>query len=230
VILVAHSQGNLIGNKVYSLFTDKQKEKFRMLSVGTPADSVAGGGKFINVDWDYIINAIPNALDGTYDGIGHGFRGVYLNIAEERTVLESGSPDATRAIVQSVHNIYNNFKISTQCTEYDTIYLYIDGLSDKLQIVGKLAGIYANEVILEQDIETRSIDDACKNYFEIGYNHPYFWYFKKNTYQFIDTFSTQKEVLSHQSDILKYMTRNYECVDISFEEQLFQIIYEALAK
>ncbi len=40
VLLVAHSQGNLFGNKMYTLLNDEQKVKFRMVSVGTPADHV----------------------------------------------------------------------------------------------------------------------------------------------------------------------------------------------
>jgi hypothetical protein len=41
VLLVAHSQGNLFGNKMYMLMSDAQKQKFRMVSIATPADSIA---------------------------------------------------------------------------------------------------------------------------------------------------------------------------------------------
>jgi len=40
VLLVAHSQGNLFGNKMYALLTDEEKQKFQMVSVATPANSV----------------------------------------------------------------------------------------------------------------------------------------------------------------------------------------------
>jgi len=40
VLLVAHSQGNLFGNKMYTLMNEAEKKKFRMISVGTPADHV----------------------------------------------------------------------------------------------------------------------------------------------------------------------------------------------
>jgi hypothetical protein len=40
VLLVSHSQGNLIGNKVYTLLSETEKKKFRMISVATPASYV----------------------------------------------------------------------------------------------------------------------------------------------------------------------------------------------
>ena len=41
VLLVAHSQGNLFGNKMYDLLTNAEKKKFEMVSVATPANKVA---------------------------------------------------------------------------------------------------------------------------------------------------------------------------------------------
>jgi len=38
VVLVAHSQGNIVGNKIYTKLTNFQKNKFRMVSVATPAN------------------------------------------------------------------------------------------------------------------------------------------------------------------------------------------------
>ncbi|HQS77311.1 MAG TPA: hypothetical protein PLC57_03140, partial [Sulfurovum sp.] len=71
VLLVAHSQGNLFGNKMYTLMSDAQKNKFRMVSVATPADSVAGGGPYVTASGDYVINSIPNVLPSNVDGFGH---------------------------------------------------------------------------------------------------------------------------------------------------------------
>lgn len=69
VLLVAHSQGNLFGNKMYTLMSDAQKKKFRMVSVATPANSVAGGGPYVTVYGDYVIAPIANALPSNTGGV-----------------------------------------------------------------------------------------------------------------------------------------------------------------
>ncbi len=79
VLLVAHSQGNLFGNKMYALLTDKEKGKFAMVSVATPADTVAKGGGYTTLYNDPVIKLIPNALAPNADGFGHSFVESYLN-------------------------------------------------------------------------------------------------------------------------------------------------------
>ena len=78
VLLVAHSQGNLFGNKMYDLLSVEEKQKFQMVSVATPADSVAGGGGYTTLHSDWVIKAIPNSLDSNADGSGHSFVESYL--------------------------------------------------------------------------------------------------------------------------------------------------------
>jgi len=79
VLLVAHSQGNLFGNKMYELFSSDEKDKFAMVSVATPANSVAKGGGYTTLHNDWVIKGIPNSLKSNADGSGHSFVESYLS-------------------------------------------------------------------------------------------------------------------------------------------------------
>ena len=82
VILVAHSQGNLFGNRVYDQLDSWQQEYFRMLSIATPSYYVAGNGSYITLHSDLVIAAIPDALPANtinHNGVtGHTFLNAYL--------------------------------------------------------------------------------------------------------------------------------------------------------
>lgn len=82
VLLVAHSQGNLFGNKVHSLFTAMEKEKFQMVSVATPANTVAGdstlSSSYTTLSGDLVISLVPNSLVANANGSGHSFVESYL--------------------------------------------------------------------------------------------------------------------------------------------------------
>ena len=119
VLFVGHSQGNLFGNKIYTLLTDKEKEKFRMVSVGTMANTVAGDGNYANLDNDYVVNFIPNSLKGDLDGRGHDFQGVYLNIDSMRHFYDNGSENAPKVIAQYVKSAYNNLLQTSACDTYE---------------------------------------------------------------------------------------------------------------
>ncbi|MFT7823637.1 MAG: hypothetical protein ABXS92_02635 [Sulfurimonas sp.] len=108
VLLVAHSQGNLFGNKMYTLLNEDQKAKFRMVSVATPANSVAGSGPYATASGDYVINPIPGALSSNVDGFGHTFISTYLN----------GSINAPRQIALYVKNAYDNLMQTATCDQY----------------------------------------------------------------------------------------------------------------
>jgi len=108
VLLVAHSQGNLFGNKMYTLMNDTQKKKFRMVSVATPANHVAGDGPYVTAKFDYVIGPIPGSLPVNVDGLGHEFIKTYLN----------SSINAPRKIALHVKSAYDNLMQTTSCTEY----------------------------------------------------------------------------------------------------------------
>ena len=119
VLLVAHSQGNLFGNKMYTLMSVAQKKKFRMISVGTPADHVAGDGPYITLYGDFVIRPIPNSLPANTNGSGHTFVGAYLGNADVRVMLSN-----------YITSLYNNLSRTTSCTKYWAMYmhLYDDGV------------------------------------------------------------------------------------------------------
>jgi hypothetical protein len=54
VILVAHSQGNFFGNQAYTFLSPTQRASFGMVSVATPAGSVAGNGPYTTLVPDFI--------------------------------------------------------------------------------------------------------------------------------------------------------------------------------
>lgn len=90
VLLIAHSQGNLFGNEVYDNLIPWEKNYFKMVSVGTPADNVLGvTAPYTTLKCDKIISSnilggIPNHLpaftdctEGQSDD-GHQFVDSYL--------------------------------------------------------------------------------------------------------------------------------------------------------
>ena len=82
VLLVAHSQGNLFGNKIHALLTDEEKIKFDMVSVATPANNVAGNSSsmapYTTMNGDYAIIPIVGSLPSNAFGFGHTFVNSYL--------------------------------------------------------------------------------------------------------------------------------------------------------
>lgn len=168
VLLVAHSQGNLFGNKMYTLFNQDQKAKFRMVSVATPANSVAGGGHYVTASGDYVINPIPGALPGNVDGFGHTFIGTYLN----------GSINAPRKIALYVKSAYNNLMQTTSCTEYWMTYMhmYVDG---RMLVYGSPVGTHASEKIATVALPVTQSEEVYNNQGQlIGYTcgeHEVYW-------------------------------------------------------
>ena len=111
VLLIAHSQGNLFGNDIYKALSDNQKRRFKMVSVGTPADNVlAGYSSYTTMHGDLLIRSIPNSLASNTDGFGHTFVESYLK-----------SEEATANMMQDINaalNIFNS-KPCTKSNKYD---------------------------------------------------------------------------------------------------------------
>ena len=115
LLLVAHSQGNLMGNKIYTMLTDAQKKKFRMVSVGTPANHVMNPNQtapYVTARGDFVINGVYGALSGNVEGIGHNFINVYLGTSFE----------ARTKIALYVKSAYNNLLQTTSCTDESYTY------------------------------------------------------------------------------------------------------------
>ncbi len=155
VILVAHSQGNLFGNKMYTLFSDKEKSRFRMISVATPANRVAGSGPYVTATGDLVIKAVPGALKANVNGFGHTFIGTYLNLSYEAPVW----------IAKFVKSAYDNLADTVTCSLYEYIFFRVYDTS-RLEVVGYTLDPYPhNEVVATEPIEGRSVSsiDQCDN-------------------------------------------------------------------
>jgi hypothetical protein len=106
VLLVAHSQGNFYANNFYNKVADKEggvpSESIGVYSVATPADHVAGGGKYLTSDTDQIIASLvggtlkrnivsPNThivFQNSDDPQGHDFSKIYLKYQGDRIVSD----------------------------------------------------------------------------------------------------------------------------------------------
>lgn len=81
VILVAHSQGNFFGIEAYSNIDGSRSDSFSMISVATPAATVARGGPYFTLDGDFISLApgapAANVTNQDPPGGGHGYEEKY---------------------------------------------------------------------------------------------------------------------------------------------------------
>jgi len=105
ILLVAHSQGNLFGNKMYTLMTDAQKEKFRMVSVGTPANHVMEPNQtapYVTLYGDFVIRSIPDSLSANTNGGGHTFVGAYLGKIDARIKISAHIKTAYDDLIQTM--------------------------------------------------------------------------------------------------------------------------------
>lgn len=111
VLLVAHSQGKLFGNQIYEVLSDDEKNKFQMVSVGTPANKVAGGGDYTTLHGDFVIRPIPSSLASNADGFGHTFVESYLNESniDSRTMINAGIFKAVNALDENSCDAYRYF-------------------------------------------------------------------------------------------------------------------------
>jgi hypothetical protein len=87
IILVAHSQGNFYAN---SAGLSLSSNSFRIVSVGTPANSVWGGGEYTTLTNDLVVNAVRTVVDAStlpgttinshsYEWLNHLWENSYLN-------------------------------------------------------------------------------------------------------------------------------------------------------
>lgn len=136
VLLIAHSQGNLFANKMYELLTDKEKEKFAMVSVATPAGTVAKGGGYTTLHDDWVIKGIPNSLSSNADGSGHSFVESYLN----NPVYES-----VEAIATNIRDAVDSLDVNS-CTKY-LYFRWIGYMCPSRQSTELEVDIYGSKVI-----------------------------------------------------------------------------------
>ena len=230
VLLVSHSQGNLFGNKMYTLMTDKEKSKFRMVSVGTPANSVAGGGPYVTLYGDFVIRPIPGSLPANTNGGGHSFVGAYL-----------GKIDARIKIASYVRSAYDNLMQTTSCTQYDftRVWMPTFGL---LNVYGSVDNVdeLVGEITLEQS--DAILDNNTGRYVCPKGNDSVYWgddnYIGNNwTYNYKDNrdnnwipgqYITSRSSLDDRSDTNDTVRKDIKCVTISLNKDgdLYNVIYD----
>ena len=105
LLFVAHSQGNFYANNIYDVIASKPggvpQESISIYGIGSPANHVAGNGKYITSSTDGIINLIrklkflnvlePNAdikVPNDDDSSGHNLSTIYLKFQGDRIVSE----------------------------------------------------------------------------------------------------------------------------------------------
>jgi len=154
VLLVAHSQGNLWGNKMYTLLSDEQKQKFRMISVGTPANHIMEPNQtapYVTLYGDFIIRPIIGSLSANTNGGGHSFVSAYL-----------GKIDARIKISAYVKTAYDNLMQTTSCGEYWAINmtLHTEGY---MEVLGYLIlggrNTYASNSIGQVEFPTYTLEE-----------------------------------------------------------------------
>lgn len=157
VLLVAHSQGNLFGNKMYELLSDEEKKKFRMVSVATPASYIVAGEDYVTFDLDLVIQAIPGSLPSNASGFGHTFVESYLNESniDSRTMINAGIFKAVSTLDENSCVAYRYFRwIGYMCNSRVEQELAVDIYGTKED--------YSNELI-SSDVRQRIefINDSC---------------------------------------------------------------------
>jgi hypothetical protein len=103
VLLVGHSQGNFYANNFYDKVANKDggipAQSIGVYSVATPADRVAGNGKYLTSDTDKIIAAVVGRIKNIMtpnthidlqkvDGDGHDFSNIYLKYKTDKIVSD----------------------------------------------------------------------------------------------------------------------------------------------
>ncbi|HAE36338.1 TPA: hypothetical protein DCX66_02755 [Candidatus Nomurabacteria bacterium] len=103
LLIVGHSQGNFYANSFYDKVADKEggvpRESLGVYSVATPADHVAGNGKYLTSDTDSIIANVVGRVKNIMtpnthivlekaDGNGHSFSDVYLKYRSKEIVAD----------------------------------------------------------------------------------------------------------------------------------------------
>jgi len=234
VLLVAHSQGNLFGNKIYTMFTDAQKNKFRMVSVGTPANHVMEPNQiapYVTARDDFVINRISGALAGNVEGFGHTFIGTYLG----------SSFEARTNIAQHVKSAYENLMKSSTCGGYAftriwmrtfgllNVYGDIDGEDE---LVGKIT-LEQSDAILNDDNRTYRCTEKADSVYGgednyIGINWTSNYEDDKYNSWIPGQYITSRSYLDDVSDINDSVLKDTKCVTISLNKDgdLYNMIYD----
>ena len=232
VILVAHSQGNLFGNKMYTLMNDAQKKKFRMVSVATPADHVAGGGPYVTATGDYVIRPIPGSLPSNIAGFGHTFIGTYLNLGGG--AAGDGSKNSPKLIAQSIKSAHLNLIDTNPCSKYDFIHIGFGRSPYSISVIANVSGTNQNYELIGTLPVTcvRVITGKChdNNYVPYGASDDFYPTYSQNAlldFRWnVGSIGSIEELEKKKGSTLDYF-RNYQCCTVSLTKELYNLAESA---
>lgn len=230
VLLVAHSQGNLFGNKIYTMLTDTQKKKFRMVSVGTPANHVMKPDQtapYVTAKDDFVINRVSGALTGNVDGFGHTFIGTYL----------SSSFEARTQIALYVKNAYDDLMQTTSCIVYEAVYMKIYDV-DTLEVYAFTTNTFPRYHDLLDTIALETYDATRDSNNELTCGSPTYRLspntaFSSCTYETGTSCSWKpgalyKDVLEQRKGTTHHILHNGKCTTLSLSGELYDLVESAL--
>ena len=149
VILIGHSQGTFYANAAYDYLIDHgvDKNSIAVYNVATPADRVAGNGKYLTSSTDEVINAIvrsfaeksfakrplpanidikiPNEKGVDYEG-GHSFSQVYLGLAPDRVIGDINQEINTLTADSNKNECFKQPKPDALYSVFDQGYNFVD--------------------------------------------------------------------------------------------------------
>ncbi|WP_415406392.1 hypothetical protein ACLHDG_11565 [Sulfurovum sp. CS9] len=230
LLLVAHSQGNLMGNKIYTMLTTEQKKKFRMISVGTPANHVMKPNQtapYVTTRNDFVINRVQGALSGNVDGIGHNFINVYLG----------SSFEARTKIALHVKNAYDNLMQTTSCLVYEAVYMKIYDV-DTLEVYAFTTNTFPRYHDLLDTIALETYDATRDSNNELTCGSPTYR-LSPNTAFSSCTYGTgtscswkpgalYKDVLEQRKGTTHHVLHNGKCTTLSLSGELYDLVENAL--
>ncbi|MFA5050709.1 MAG: DUF2341 domain-containing protein [Patescibacteria group bacterium] len=160
ILLFGHSQGTFYTNELYNYLINNgiPKESIAVYNVATPADFVAGNGKYLTSQNDKVVNNVRNVaknikvnqplpsninipLDEQNNSNGHSFSTVYLKGAPNRIIPEINNVIKNLDDAQQITNTSNIgcFNLPDQNFSYKTqklIYLAADPVSSGIVKAG----------------------------------------------------------------------------------------------
>lgn len=232
VLLVAHSQGNLIGNKVYTLLDETEKKKFRMISVATPASYVKIKGQkrpYVTAHADLVINnpLIPNHLPTNVAGTGHNFIHTYLNAYS----------DARHLIASYVKSAYDNLIQTTSCRVYEAVYMKIYDV-DTLEVYAFTTNTFPRYHDLLDTIALETYDATRGSNNELTCGSPTYR-LSPNTAFSSCTYETGTscnwspgdlyiEILEQRKGTTHHVLHNGKCTTLSLSGELYDLVENAL--
>ncbi len=226
VLLVAHSQGNLFGNKMYALLSDEQKARFRMVSVGTPADHVMRPGQkepYTTLKGDLVIKQIPGALPGREEGWGHTFVGAYLKHAPEK-------------IARDIKNTYDEMMQNTDCAECSIVRTKVSEIN-KMTVECQVLGTYKTEELgtfRAQKYAAFLLPDGsrgCRGSFKYAGFPNLIYTNKEGLYDWRTGHFTSKDQLKNRKGTQEtYLYHEHgQCVVLSVGGDYYELVKSALA-